>query len=415
MVSQIETVLWSIIVVVALVGGVVMIGQPAGANHGGDSSYDANPPSDHTEQTWDSVWWGYGPNAHETGAEESGWAFRSTPNDANGDQFGDLEYYQYVAIHAPWADMSNCAVTDTDVAGIDRGDDNWDGEPYDPGNDDSVVQDIQDSGIFEHYGYFQFAGPDDFSDRGINLNTTDAFTAGLECFSNPEEEGWYRLTVWFNGTTYEGDYAEWKGFNEWKYFCDDAAERCSDRDEAIETLGPPPTEFDYPSGERVQNYEPDTPWSHTSGPPEESEDSEEDGAEETPEGADEETPEDGAEETPEGADEETPEDGDEEAPEDGDAETPEDGDEEAPEDGDAETPEDGDEEAPEDGAEETPEPADEEAPPEDGDDPSGGDGEVEGEEPDGEGTPTAGDGPGLGPIVALVALLAAALLARRGR
>ena len=358
---------WMAIAVFALIG-VAVAGHPVAADHGDGNSDRVDIEEDYTEQKWDSVWWGYGPNAHETG-EQSGWAFRSSANDARGGDF-DMEYFQYVAIHAPWGDFSDCAVTDTDVAGVDRGDDNWEGEPYDPGNDESLVSDIQDSRIGKHYGYFQFAGPDGFGDRGININHTDSFTAGLSCFNNPEEEGWYRLSVWFNGTDYDGSYNEFLNFNEWKYFCNNADERCSDRQEAIETLGPPPTQFTYPTGERVQNYEPDTPWAHTSGAPNADEN----------EGSGTPTPEpDGDTPTPE-PDDDTP------TPEpDDDTPTSEPDDDTSASEPDGDTP--------------TPEP--------NGDD-TGGDND----EPT---TPTVGDGPGLGVVAALAALLCIALaVMRRG-
>lgn len=378
MTSKSKTLIWSIVITVAMVAAVTAIGQPVAASHGNGDSSMIDPDSDYTESSWDSVFWGYGPNAYETG-EQAGWAFRSTANDKRGGDF-DLEYYEYVAIHAPWGDFSECAVTDTDVAGIDRGDDNWEGDPRDPSNDESLVQDIENSGIYEHYGYFQFAGPDSFGDRGIHLNHTDSFTAGLSCFNNPDEEGWYRLTVWFNGTGYDGEKKEFINWNDWKYFCDNAAERCSDRQEAIETLGPPPSEVKYPTGERVQNYEPDSPWAHTSGPPGSSEDEQGDEGTDTPTAT--------AEQNDAGGDSSTP------------AGTPTPTSSQDNTGGDSSTTS-------------TQQNDGEQTTQQDDGGQNGGSTQQSDGGQNGDSTPTAGDGPGLGSLAALLALLSAAIHTRR--
>jgi len=201
---------------------------------------------DYTDVKWNSHWFFYGQGQHEPGYEGASYAFRSWPVK---EQF-DLEYFEYVAIYAPWGQFGGdsagtCTVADTQAAGLDRGNDGHGGDFHSTGGggDDSLVSSIQNSGVDSNYGYFQFAGPDDFGDRNIPLNSSDAFVAALgDCWANPEEPGWYRMTVWFNGTDYNGNKVEWKGWNHWQYFCSD----CESRQDAIDKFGPPGTNPDNP-------------------------------------------------------------------------------------------------------------------------------------------------------------------------
>jgi PGF-CTERM protein len=206
--------------------------------------------SGYTDVTWNSHFFFYGPGQHEPGYQGASYAFRSWPvkEDFN------MEFFEYVAIYAPWGRFSGdsagtCTVADTQAAGIDRGNDGNNGKYHTTqgGGDDSLVSAIQQSGVRENYGYFQFAGPDSFGDRNIPLNHSDAFVAALGgCWANPKEPGWYRMTVWFNGTDYDGNEIGWKGWNHWQYFCSD----CENRQDAIDKFGPPGTN-------------PDSPWKDT--------------------------------------------------------------------------------------------------------------------------------------------------------
>jgi PGF-CTERM protein len=224
------------------------------SEYGHDCAVPNDPnPNDHplmfgddfTEVKWNSHWFFYGPGQHEPGYQGASYAFRSWPvkEDFN------MEYYEFVGIYAPWGrfggnSAGECTVADTQAAGIDRGNDG--ASEYHSttgGGDDSLVSAIQNSKVNATYGYFQFAGPDSFGDRNIPLNSSDAFVAALgDCWANPKEEGWYRMTIWFNGTAYDGSDVEWKGYNHWQYFCSD----CENRQDAIEKFGPPGTNPDNP-------------------------------------------------------------------------------------------------------------------------------------------------------------------------
>ncbi|WP_286671107.1 PGF-CTERM sorting domain-containing protein [Haloglomus halophilum] len=224
------------------------------SEYGHDCAAPNDPsPNDHplmfgddfTEVKWNSHWFFYGQGQHEPGYQGASYAFRSWPvkEDFN------MEYYEFVGIYAPWGrfggdSAGECTVADTQAAGIDRGNDG--ASKYHStrgGGDDSLVSAIQNSNINSTYGYFQFAGPDSFGDRNIPLNHSDSFVAALgDCWANPEEPGWYRMTIWINGTNYQGEEIGWKGYNHWQYFCSD----CENRQDAIEKFGPPGTNPDNP-------------------------------------------------------------------------------------------------------------------------------------------------------------------------
>lgn len=157
--------------------------------------------------------------------------------------------------------VSNCGAGDIDVLGVDRNN-TYEGERrVDEDVTDSIKSFSEDEDARERYERKYGPAGDlttsdwqylerfevewyDRDDIGtpVQLFHGDRFvSAQRECFSNPEVAGWYRsasiVTVELeNGTTVS---PEEPTFSHWFWICD-----CASRDEAVETLGPPPSEAD---------------------------------------------------------------------------------------------------------------------------------------------------------------------------
>ena len=154
---------------------------------------------------------------------------------------------------------SDCAAEDTEEFGIDR-DATYEGERR---IDDSATESVKSFGKEEdaraefenRYGQFgslattdwgyverlevQWYAPDDFG-APLEIYHGDRFvSAQRECLDNPDAAGWYRFASinegeFENGTKVSQDVPT---FSHWFYICD-----CTNREEAVETLGPPPSE-----------------------------------------------------------------------------------------------------------------------------------------------------------------------------
>lgn len=157
--------------------------------------------------------------------------------------------------------VSNCGAGDIDVLGVDRNN-TYEGERrVDEDVTDSIKSFTEDEDARDRYErnyaedgeltttdweYLERFEVEwyDRDDLGspVQLFHEDRFvSAQRECFENPDDAGWYRsasiVTVELeNGTTFTPDEPT---FSHWFWICD-----CADREEAVETLGPPPSEAD---------------------------------------------------------------------------------------------------------------------------------------------------------------------------
>jgi len=154
---------------------------------------------------------------------------------------------------------TDCGARDTDVVGIDRGA-TYGGQRK---VDESIVQsvkafDYNDDAREEYEDRFGEYGalrttdweyverfevdwytPDDFG-TPVELRRGDRFVSAEQtCYENPADPGWYRF-VYLNTYEFENG-TVWKSevpvFSHWYYICD-----CEDREAAIDTLGPPPSQ-----------------------------------------------------------------------------------------------------------------------------------------------------------------------------
>lgn len=154
---------------------------------------------------------------------------------------------------------SDCSPSDTEVFGIDRGN-TYEGErKVDEDIKDSVKSFSQEQNARDKYNSefddpeplstadgvqyerldIEWYGPDDFGSP-VRLSRGDRFlSAQSGCMQNPDEPGWYRWASYNvaeleNGTRIV---PEGPAYSDWYYICD-----CANREEAVETLGPPPGE-----------------------------------------------------------------------------------------------------------------------------------------------------------------------------
>lgn len=198
------------------------------------------------------------PTSHQPG-EESGLAmWASIPEDS---RYGDgLSEVGFAANWAPAAfsegatseDEAPCRFDDIKTGGIDRGA-NLSGTQI----DESVVSNVKSFWIEQNdagqtYIMVEAYQKEDFGGEHFHLNYTDQVVVETsECFTNPEETGWYRVGSYLNGTTWQGEFIEGAGYSHYFYICE-----CEDRAEAIEQLGEPPVTGYGHEGSRVR-AEPD--------------------------------------------------------------------------------------------------------------------------------------------------------------
>jgi len=150
--------------------------------------------------------------------------------------FTEQNRVHYNILYQPAFDWSSCsAASDPRAFGIDRGND-------DPGTQtDKSLLDSYRAATFTDEGVFlEFYKEETVAGSPFNVTVEDQIAAKLAaCQVNPDEEGWYRMSVRSNGSTKldnTTDYAIY-GAARWVYIC----EGCDSRQDAIDQLGPVPT------------------------------------------------------------------------------------------------------------------------------------------------------------------------------
>lgn len=132
---------------------------------------------------------------------------------------------------------STCSLTDARAAGVDTNND-------DPGThtDKTFIgkfkEQKQGTDHTPKYGSYNFYSEDSFAGDSISLRSDDQIVARIAgCWGNPSEAGWYRWNGYVNGTNPQNAFAETNAYSHWYYICD-----CGSYDEAVNTLGAPPTD-----------------------------------------------------------------------------------------------------------------------------------------------------------------------------
>lgn len=200
-----------VVVAVAAAVGALAAGPatgPAAADHGGKSNYTVVP---HDRQPGDD---------------------RATYQQHAVAPIS-FEYLDYIG--ATWAEggFTGCGATNSEVFAIDRGNDRP-GTEY----DEDLTQYIEEADVGEDRFYADFYEQDDAIGTSTHLYEGDEFVSvTTDCFDNPGVPGWYRITSDIGGTAPNGTYIEAADVSHYFAVCD-----CEDRAEAREQLGPPPSE-----------------------------------------------------------------------------------------------------------------------------------------------------------------------------
>lgn len=236
-----------------LVVAAVAVGTAvAVASHYDEAAYDAGEASDFTIHTYE------GDDAEQ---RQPGAADRSYWTESIVYQIPEDEKL-YLTESVTYRPMpADCAEGDIDVLGIDRGATHEGEREVDESVFSSVQSYSEDTDARDRYereaGEYgdlstaddvhverievQWYGPDEIG-TPVELYRGDRFvTAQSECFENPEAAGWYRWAA-FNEGEYENGTEVTQAeptFGHWYWICD-----CVDRQDAVETLGPPPSEQD---------------------------------------------------------------------------------------------------------------------------------------------------------------------------
>lgn len=169
------------------------------------------------------------PDDHSPGANTA-YLMLSKGAEPYGDSKGLRKIDNY-KITTQETQFKDCTPSDAKAFGIDRGND-------DPGT-------RTDTALLSHMESYSVSGrtitvdiyeKDDLGGSPTHLNRTDETVAKLaNCVVAPEQKGWYQFIGYVNGTSYEGEFLEVTLYSKYFYICD-----CENREQAKQTLGPPP-------------------------------------------------------------------------------------------------------------------------------------------------------------------------------
>lgn len=200
----------------AATGAVITPGDPP------EPTTENRPPSDRANFT-------VVPDDHSPGANTA-YLMSSKGEGPWGDSDG-LAKIGYYKITTQETMFQDCTPSDARAFGIDRGND-------EPGT-------TTDTALLSHMEQYSVSGrvisvdiyeEGDLGGSPTHLNRSDETVAKLaNCVVAPNEPGWYQFTGYVNGTNYDGEFQEVTLYSQYFYVCD-----CASREEAEQTLGPPP-------------------------------------------------------------------------------------------------------------------------------------------------------------------------------
>jgi PGF-CTERM protein len=222
---RISTTRVALLAVFSLTATVLLLGAvagPAAAAHDSPGNYTVVLPEESDHQTGDQN----PQNASIHHFAETGSGFDGKPADR-------LEVMKWLVISSDEIDFSGCGSADTEALGIDRGSNNSGTQ-----NDDSILQNMLDSGFQEDKIWVEFNGEDDFGET-VSISREDSIVAvQSDCYTMPEDPGWYQISGKINGTGPDGNFFEVTLDSHYFAICDG----CHDEETAQEKLGPRPSE-----------------------------------------------------------------------------------------------------------------------------------------------------------------------------
>jgi PGF-CTERM protein len=127
--------------------------------------------------------------------------------------------------------FSSCGPSNSETFGIDRGE-TLEGYQIDESLQSNVKSFTAGEDVFqvEYYGENDFGGSTYFDDG-------DEFISVANCIDNPDQPGWYRITGTTTGVTEGGERATFGSESHYFWICN-----CENEAAAREKLGPPPSE-----------------------------------------------------------------------------------------------------------------------------------------------------------------------------
>ncbi|WP_255152526.1 PGF-CTERM sorting domain-containing protein [Halorarius halobius] len=139
----------------------------------------------------------------------------------------------WVVLEVPDFGVSSCTASDASAFGIDRGNDGAGTE-----TDKSLLTAYQSYTSNETGFFIEFYRKEALAGEPVNATIDDQVVARQDgCVTNPSEPGWYRADGFISGSTKFDTRTDYKIFaaSQYTYVCD-----CESRQQAVETLGPPP-------------------------------------------------------------------------------------------------------------------------------------------------------------------------------
>ncbi|WP_255151464.1 PGF-CTERM sorting domain-containing protein [Halorarius halobius] len=234
-----------------------MFGGTAAADHGQDSgNYTVNLPFDSDHYPRDK---NPGGPANASINHYAGFTREQLEN--RGAKLG-VEELDWIIVESQDISFSECKTENTAAFGIDRDSD-------DPGTktDVDLLQYRKYSAFKEHSIVLQFFDGDELAspspedkggpgekpwkegqgredgDGNAEVYPDDQIVAhqgyksgGGACYKMPKEPGWYQIHAYGNGTAFNGNRVKIDYMSHYFYIC-----KCDSEQEAVETLGPPPS------------------------------------------------------------------------------------------------------------------------------------------------------------------------------
>jgi hypothetical protein len=147
----------------------------------------------------------------------------------------DLTALHTIVVTSQEFDFSDCSADKTTAFGIDRGND-------DPGTqtDESLLTKYKSISFQPNKIIVKFNKEDGLGSSTVGLKTDDQIVAaGRNCYDNPDKKGWYQVQGMLNGSTNDDSKTDYEinVKTHYIYVCD-----CDSRQEAVDKLGPPPSE-----------------------------------------------------------------------------------------------------------------------------------------------------------------------------
>ncbi|WP_255196309.1 PGF-CTERM sorting domain-containing protein [Halorarius litoreus] len=141
----------------------------------------------------------------------------------------------WVVLETRAFDVGTCKASDASAFGIDRGNDEAGTKTNQGLLTAYKTYESKPSGFF--IGFYKESA---LAGEPVVATTSDQVVARQNnCVNNPEEPGWYRVNGYINGSTKNDTTTDYTIYatSQYTYVCD-----CSSREEAREKLGPPPNE-----------------------------------------------------------------------------------------------------------------------------------------------------------------------------